>query len=315
VTQPVAALDSRAQRAPATRIGHQALAAVGLLAIVCAWIVDHGLAGPLYLLLFVLAILPGLPLGFLLFGHHPAGWIAGAILGYALTAFAIWIPIAAHMASLPTIVIVWMVVPVATWFVWRRRRSHEVSLSEWRSADSLGLAAVLVLTLALATPPFARVGEVDPAGGHRYRAYFTADFVWHTALAAELSKFSMPPRNPYLSSQTIHYYWAYFLLPAAVSTLTPGPLADVQQCLKVNALATGLLLVAMVSMAAWAAVGHPFAVAVAVALVLVAASAEGTYEIYRLWARGQPLTALRDINIDAITAWHFQGLRLDGLPR
>jgi hypothetical protein len=54
---------------------------------------------------------------------------------------------------------------------------------------------------------------------------------------------------------------------------------------------------------------------VAVALALAAGSAEGSYEIYRLWSRGQPLAALRDINIDAITAWHFQGLRLDGLPR
>jgi hypothetical protein len=39
---------------------------------------------------------PGLPLGFALFGpNHAGGWIAGAILGYGLTALAIWVPIAA----------------------------------------------------------------------------------------------------------------------------------------------------------------------------------------------------------------------------
>jgi hypothetical protein len=232
-----------------------------------------------------------------------------------ITALAIWLPIVAHVPSALAMVGGWAVASVGIWSWWRRRPSVVVPLQPWRRSDSLGLAAILVLTVALATPPFARVGEADAAGDHRYRAYFTADFVWHTALAAELSKFSMPPRNPYLASQTIHYYWAYFLMPAAVSTLGPPPLRDIQRCLKVNALATGLLLMSMVFLAAWAAVGRPFAVAVAVGLALVAASTEGTYEIYRLWSRDQPLAALRDINIDAITAWHFQGLRLDGLPR
>jgi hypothetical protein len=71
-----------------------------------------------------------------------------------------------------------------------------------------------------------------------------------------------------------------------------------------------------VFLAAWVAVGgHPFAVATAAVIALVAASAEGSYEIFRLWSRNRPLTGLRDTNIDAITAWHFQGLRIDGLPR
>jgi hypothetical protein len=130
-----------------------------------------------------------------------------------------------------------------------------------------------------------------------------------------VAKFTMPPRNPYLASQVIHYYWAYFLMPATISTLGPGLLGDIERCLKVNALLTGLLLMSTVFLSAWTAVGRPLPVAIAVALALVAASAEGSYEIYRLWTRGQPLRALRDINIDAITAWHFQGLRIDGLPR
>ena len=56
-------------------------------------------------------------------------------------------------------------------------------------------------TLALAVPPFARVGERDATGNRYYRAYFTADFVWHTALTAELAKYTMPPRNPYLAAE------------------------------------------------------------------------------------------------------------------
>ena len=76
----------------------------------------------------------------------------------------------------------------------------------------------------LATPPFARIGTADARGDRVDRAYFTADFVWHTALAAELGKFTMPPRNPYLASQAIHYYWGYFLMPATVAQLAPAPL-------------------------------------------------------------------------------------------
>ena len=190
-----------------------------------------------------------------------------------------------------------------------------VALPEWSGGASTALGGVLLLTLAVAVPPFARVGERDAQGNVAYRAYFTADFVWHTALTAELGKFSSPPRNPYLASQPIHYYWTYFLIPAAVSETGPAPVRDVQTCLKVNALVTGVLLMSSVFMLAWAATGRPAAVAAAVALVLLAGSFEGTYEIQRLWSRGEPLSRLKDINIDAITAWHFEGLRIDGLPR
>ena len=67
--------------------------AVSLL--VCAAIVSHGGGGILYVLIFAAAVAPGLPLGFRLFGRtHPAGWIAGALIGYVITAFVIWVVIA-----------------------------------------------------------------------------------------------------------------------------------------------------------------------------------------------------------------------------
>jgi hypothetical protein len=49
--------------------------------------------------------------------------------------------------------------------------------------------------------------------------------------------------------------------------------------------------------------------------VIVAASAEGTYALLDLWRRGQSLALVRDLNVDAITAWAFGGLRVDNLPR
>ncbi|HET7217160.1 MAG TPA: hypothetical protein VFJ02_03900, partial [Vicinamibacterales bacterium] len=246
---------------------------------------------------------------------HPAGWIAGALFGYAATAFALWIPIAIGRPSPWAFTLCWGAIAGLLWVLWRRAGRAQIDTPAWQVSDSAGLAVILALTLALSVPALRRVGEADAAGDHSYRAYFTADFVWHTALTAELSKFAMPPRNPYLASQSIHYYWAYFLLPAVMSADGPAPMRDVQLALKANALLSGVLLMSAVFIAAWAAVGRSLPVTLAVALALVAASAEGTYEIWDLWARGRSLALLRETNIDAVTAWHFQGLRLDGLPR
>jgi hypothetical protein len=304
---------------PSLPRAHGQSAAVALFALAIltsAVLVSHSVAGALYVVLWAVAISAGLPLGFLLFGsHHPAGWIAGTLLGYACAAFAFWIPIAIGRPARLVFVLCWLVVGAGPWILWRRARMPQLAMRTWNRGEWTGLAAIVALTLALSVPALARIGAPDAAGARIYRAYFTADFVWHTALTSELSKFAMPPRNPYLASQPIHYYWAYFLTPAVLSQAGPSPLGDVQLALKVNALLAGVLMMCMVFVAAWAAVGRALPVTLAVALALVAASAEGSYEIWTLWERGQSLAVLRETNIDAITAWHFQGHRIDGLPR
>ena len=58
--------------------------------LVCAAVVAHGGGGVLYVLIFAAAVAPGVPLGLRLFGRtHPAGWIAAALIGYVITAFAV----------------------------------------------------------------------------------------------------------------------------------------------------------------------------------------------------------------------------------
>lgn len=295
---------------------HGALALLALVLSACAVIVGHTAAGLIYVLLWGVAASAGLPIGFLLFGpKHPAAWIAGTLFGYAATAFAFWIPIAAGRPSSLTFGLSWLAVAAALWITWIAIRTPQIELPPWTRRDTAGLAVILALTLGLSVPALSRVGAPDEEGGRVYRAYFTADFVWHTALTSELSKFAMPPRNPYLASQPIHYYWAYFLPPAVFSQVGPPPIRDVQLALKINALLAGVLLMSMVFVAAWAAVGRALPATLAVALALVAASAEGSYEIWTLWERGRSLSILRETNIDAITAWHFQGHRIDGLPR
>jgi hypothetical protein len=273
----------------------------------------------LYLVVYLLALVPRLPLGFALFGRrHAAGWIAGSLFGYMLTSLAIWAAVFAGLPSALVFVASWIGVVVLGWLLAPGVVRPLLELPHWSRRDTAALASVWILTLAIAVPPFLRAGEIDSAGNRRYRAYFTADFVWHTALAAELTKFDSPPRNPYLAHRPIHYYWTYFLLPAAVAGAAPESLAtlrDEQTCLKGNAIATALLFVSAIFICAWTALPYAWPVASGVTLAIAAASAEGTFALWRYWQTGVPLSEVRNLNIDAIANWWFRGVRNDGLQR
>jgi hypothetical protein len=268
-----------------------------------------------YAPLFALAAASGLPLGFALFGRrHAGGWIAGALFGYAISAVAVWVPIRAGIASPLAFMIAWAAASAAVRVVAGLLPEPLVALPAWSRRDAAALAAVLALTLAIAVPPFVRAGARDEHGNRYYRAYFTADFVWHEALTAEVAKFSSPPRNPYLAHRPIHYYWTYFLPPAAAaSALGSGAIETI---LKVNAIATALLFVSAIFLCAWSAVPRAWPVATGVAMAIVCSSAEGGWALWRFWHRGVPLTAVRDVNVDALTNWWPpNGLRIDGLQR
>jgi len=270
-----------------------------------------------YAALFLLATAPGLPLGFVLFGRRHAGsWIAGALLGYAASCLVVWLAIFTHHASTLVFSLLWLTALVLSVGISRviplRGKSALVTLPAWTTRDTAALLLVLLLVPILVGRPFARIGSVDENGDKRYRAYFTADFVWHTALTAELKKHDQPPVNPYLAPEPIHYYWTYFLVPAAA-----GPMAgaDVELSLKVNAVGTALLLVASAFLAAWAALpAYAFAVAGALAIVILAASAEGLAAIAYVIQQGQGLGGLRNLNVDALSRG-VGGLRIDDLPR
>jgi hypothetical protein len=96
---------------------------------------------------------------------------------------------------------------------------------------------------ALVARPFVTLGSVDRDGNHLYRAYFIADFVWHTAMTAELAKEDPRPRNPFLATERVHYYWTYFRVPATLAARTR---IGIENALKLNALATALLLIAAI---------------------------------------------------------------------
>jgi hypothetical protein len=273
-----------------------------------------GLSGFIYFAVLLLTAVPGLPLGFALFGRsHPAGLVTGSALGYAITSFVWWAVVFSGHPSTVAFGLVWAIAAFAAWAVARLMKSPLVALPPWSRRDGVALMLLLLLVPALVTRPFVKLGSVDREGNHLYRAYFIADFVWHAALTAELAKEDSRPRNPFLASERVHYYWTYFRIPATLAARTS---VGVETALKVTAFATALLLVAAIYLAAWVALPQwPVTVATAVALTILCPSIEGLAAIVDVLRRGLPPSEVRDLNIDAIAAWAFKGLRIDNLPR
>lgn len=296
--------------------------AAGLLLLAllaCLWI-SAGPGSLLYLLIFVAAVLPGLPLGFAVFGaRHPAAWVGGALVGYGLTQLTLWAVIASGFGGVWGFVLAWLVVSVTSAAIaWHRRSRPIIPAIPWSSLDVRALLLVLLLVPVLMGITYRNLGREDTSGNRYYRAYFTADFLWHSALASELGKFALPPRNPYLAPRAMNYYWTYFLLPSAVAQTAPDALPqlqDVQRDLKTNAILVGLLMIAALFVLVRSGVDSPAPAAIAVALAVLACSAEGLYALVDLWIEGRPTHTLLDTNVDAITAWEFGGLRVDNVPR
>ena len=286
---------------------------------ICTGIVGVIIAGPwalAYIPLYVLATLPGWPVGRALFGRHPVAWIAGALLGYAITCVALWAVLALHVASAVAFFLVWAAVSAAMWLLAGRRSGKPlVELPAWSAAEARVLVLLLLLVPAVFVFPYKNLGARDAEGNRYYRAYFTADFIWHMALTSELTKYAMPPINPYLGDRTIQYYWTYFLVPAAISQEGAGGLRDIENSLKVNALCSGVLFIAALVIATWAASLSAAGTAFAVTLAVLAASAEGLYASWELLSHGRPLAGLTALNIDAMSNWRFRGLRIDSLVR
>ncbi len=291
--------------------------AIGGFALTWLWFLGwtasmHGLV---YLPFWVAASAPGVPLGLRVFGPHAAGWVAGAAGGYTLTCLTVWAVVEAQMASPAAFAIAWVMECAVMAIAARQVRTPLVQLRPWTPRDTAALCVVLLLVPGLMAAPYRNLGAADAEGRTYYRAYFTADFVWHVALTAELGRFTMPPRNPYMADRDLHYYWTYFLVPAAVTASGARGLDNMESALKVNAACTALLLLMSIFLFAWTSGSTAVATAVGVLLVGVASSAEGLAMLVDLLARGHPVSALRDVNVDAIASWWYNGLRIDGVHR
>jgi hypothetical protein len=102
---------------------------------------------------------------------------------------------------------------VALIAVWACPRSLPGRDTEERSELNWMLALNGAVLLAMAFP-FWGVGHFTEKG-YVFVPHFNWDFFNHITHTAELSR-SIPPKNPYFAGQTLHYYWFYYLWPAAL---------------------------------------------------------------------------------------------------
>ncbi len=184
----------------------------------------------------------------------------------------------------------------------------------FRAADVVAVCILIILTAGIVARPFSRVASPLPDGGKAYRAYFTADFIWRMAVAAELAKGDVPPVNPFHHGDYLHYYWLPHLLPAAEYREMRGAVS-LEQILLANSVALDVTFVMFLYGFCRQWVRSPTALTAACTATLLCSSFEGTERLYYLWRDGGPLDSLRMLNIDAMSRWIYRSLPVDGLHR
>jgi hypothetical protein len=203
---------------------------------------------------------------------------------------------------------------VALLIVPARRMQGRWTLPQTERTDIVALAIVSLIVPLLVAWPFAHVGEITP-GGQAYRAYFTADYVWRRAVVLELAKGAAPlPVNPYFAGDVLHYYWMPHLLPAVQYRFAEG-WASLDELLLIHSISIDLFFVAFLYGMARTFRVKPWAAAGGVVFAIVASSLEGAYVLFDNSVKNVPLSAVKNLNIDAVSRWYFQGIPIDGLQR
>jgi hypothetical protein len=313
----------RARRADTTgadvRPGHVMIAGAGLV-LAAALLVCLRAILPLHYALILGATVvwftvPGVFIARVIYGKQPGAsigsWLLGGVWGHAFSSLALlalwvmglrsaWILLLAPLLAFP---VVFLVRPLA----------GRLTLPHFTRADVLAVLLLLLIVPLVVGRPFARVGA-DLPDGRAYRAYFTADFVWRMAVAAELSKGDVPPRNQFYLDDPLRYYWLPHLLPAIQYRLQMPP-ARLEQVLLVNSVVLDLVFVAFFyALTRQLVTSRAAAVAGCVSAVLFT-SFEGAERLWFQWRHAIPLDAIRNVNIDAVENWYYGALKIDGLQR
>jgi hypothetical protein len=244
-----------------------------------------------------------------------AGWLAplafGPFISQALGSLILTLLWLAGGRGPWSIVVAALLVAVLA--VPARRLAGRFRLPVTDPADAIALALLLLMVPVVAGLPFAHVGEIT-ANGQDYRAYFTADYVWRRAVVIELAKGDVLPVNPFYAGDAMHYYWMPHVLSAVQYRFAEG-WATLDELLLIHSISIDAVLIAFLygmvrtfGVRAWAA-------AASVAFVVLANSFEGLYALFDYARHGVPLRDVKNLNIDAISRWWFQGIPIDGLQR
>ena len=235
------------------------------------------------------------------------GPLAGQALGY-LVLTGLWVAGARGpwlMLAAPLIVAALIVPAGRLRGRWRFPRTEP--------GDAMALALLLIIVPLVTGWPFAHVGEVTP-DGQAYRAYFTADYVWRRAVVIELAKGAPMPVNPYFAGDALHYYWMPHML-SGVQYRFAAAWATLDELLLIRSIAIDLFFVAFLYGTARLFRVRPWAAALGVAFVILSTSFEGLYALFDFSSKDVPISEVRNLNIDAISRWYFQGIPIDGLQR
>ncbi len=292
------------------------LALVLLLALgVCFYAILPLAAGGVLVAVFVWTLLPGVIIARRLSEPQRNGWftalLLGPVWGFSLTSVVLlgfWV---LGIRSAPVLAIAPVLATLLAIFIGRLVGSIRFAMLDWR--DVAALAIVLSMVPLVNGLPYARVGEMRPEG-KAYRAYFIADFVWAMAVASEVSKGDIPPKNPFLAGDQLHYYWLADLLSSIEHRLAKRTLS-LEQILLCNAMLLDLAFMAFFYLFVRQFVHSPPAAALGCVAAVLFTSFEGLQQLYVFWQRGIPLDAMRTLNIDAISNWKFGSMKVDGLQR
>jgi len=147
--------------------------------------------------------------------------------------------------------------------------------------------------------------------GKAYRAYFIADFEWAMSVVSEVSKGDVPPKNPFMTGDTLHYYW--LVICCRRSSMCAGRSLAIEPII----LATTSCLICRLSRSSTSLSAlHPEPGA-----ALWALSPPCCFKLrrrttaVRLLAAQVPLEVFRTLNIDAISKLEVGSLKIDGLHR
>ena len=186
-------------------------------------------------------------------------------------------------------------------------------LPQTEPGDAIALALLAIIVPLVVGWPFAHVGEITP-DGQAYRAYFTADYVWRRAVVIELAKGAPLPVNPYFAGDVLHYYWMPHML-TGVQYRFAAAWATLDELLLIRSIAIDLFFVAFLYGMARLFRVRPWAAALGVAFVMLSTSVEGLYALFDFSSKNVPISEVKNLNIDAISRWYFQGIPIDGLQR
>src|SRR5688572_1304447 len=243
------------------------------------------------------------------------GWLApvafGPLLGQALGSFVLTLLWLAGGRGVWTIAAAPLIVALLIWTV--RRLAGRFRLPVTESGDLIALVLLLLLVPLVAGLPFAHVGELGP-DGQDYRAYFTADYVWRRAVVIELAKGDALPLNPYFSGDALHYYWMPHVL-SGVQYRFAGSWATLDELLLIRSISIDAMLIGFLYGMVRTFAVRPWAAAAGVAFVVLASSFEGLYAMVEFMRQGAAIGEVKNLNIDAISRWWFQGIPIDGLQR